>query len=85
MKVLELLSITSLVPIRVRRRSVTRMLAKLAGTKLPIWAMMTSKATCRRYVDLPDMLGPVRTWKLEQSARYVSFACMSKVASANNF
>jgi hypothetical protein len=84
--------------------------AKLAGTKLPICAMMTISATCRKYVllpaelighsstsnicqqewcrwplkcvrvdsgfHIPDMLGPVTTWKLEHSAMYVSLAYM---------
>ena len=30
-----------------------------AGTKDPIWARSTIKATCLRKVDLPAMLGPV--------------------------
>ena len=33
--------------------------AALAGTKQPICAMMTMTATCRIYVDLPAMFGPV--------------------------
>ena len=33
--------------------------AEAAGTKQPTCAMMTITATCRMYVDLPAMLGPV--------------------------
>ena len=37
------------------------MRAASAGTKLPTCAMSTMRATCRMYVDLPAMLGPVST------------------------
>ena len=34
-------------------------LAAFAGTKLPICDRIVSSATCRMYVDLPAMFGPV--------------------------
>lgn len=36
-------------------------------------ASMTISATCLRYVDLPAMFGPVRSEKLEHSARCAMF------------
>ena len=44
---------------RVKIRSTAQISALRAGIKLPIWVMSTSRATCRMYVDLPAMLGPV--------------------------
>ena len=38
---------SSLAPVRVNTRSTTPMRAALAGTKEPIWAMRTMRATCR--------------------------------------
>ena len=46
---------------RVKMRSTTPMRALAAGTKLPTCASSTISATCRRYVDLPAMFGPVST------------------------
>lgn len=68
-KVLELLSMLSEEPRRVSRRSMTCSAANLAGTKQPACAMTAISATCRRWVDLPAMLGPLMMWKLEQSAQ----------------
>ncbi|OQC71357.1 MAG: hypothetical protein BWX45_01194 [Deltaproteobacteria bacterium ADurb.Bin002] len=48
-------------PIRVKILSTTPMRAREAGTKLPICARSTIRATCRIYVDFPAMLGPVMT------------------------
>ncbi len=53
--------IWSLAPTRVKTRSTRAILASRAGTKLPTWAMTTTSAVWRRKVDLPPMLGPVRT------------------------
>src|SRR5579875_3921030 len=46
-------------PMRVKMRSTRGKRASVAGTKLPICAMMTMSAAWRRYVDFPPMLGPV--------------------------
>lgn len=46
MKLLELVSMLSEVPMRVNSLSTTLTDANLAGTALPICAMMTIKATC---------------------------------------
>jgi len=46
MKLLELLSMLSEVPMRVKSLSTSLTDANLAGTKLPICAMMTIRATC---------------------------------------
>lgn len=46
MKLLEFVSMLSEVPMRVNSLSTTCMEANLAGTKLPICAMMTMSATC---------------------------------------
>ena len=48
-------------PTRVNIRSTKPMTAWVAGTKLPIWAIRVMIAACRMKVDLPAMLGPVRT------------------------
>ena len=53
--------IWSLAPTRVKMRSTRPIFASRAGTKLPICAMSTISAVCRRNVDLPPMFGPVRT------------------------
>src|SRR6266566_4739281 len=47
-------------PTRVRIRSTTPIRAERAGTKLPIWARMTSSAAWRMKTLLPLILGPVR-------------------------
>ena len=44
---------------RVKMRSVRAMSAEAAGTKLPMCAIRAISATCRMYVDLPAMFGPV--------------------------
>ena len=61
-------------PTRVKTRSTSPIVAERAGTKLPIWAISTMSATCLMYVDLPAMLGPVRsvTWA-SSLLRYESF------------
>ena len=46
-------------PILVNTLSTTPIRASLAGTKQPIWAIITIRATCLMYVDLPAILGPV--------------------------
>ena len=46
MKLLELLSMLSEVPMRVKSLSTSLTDANLAGTKLPICAMITMRATC---------------------------------------
>ena len=51
----------SLAPIRVEMRSMIGSFASFAGTKLPTCAINTAIATCRINVDLPAMLGPVRS------------------------
>ena len=48
-------------PTRVKMRSTRPIDAAEAGTKLPHCAISTISATCRRYVDLPAMFGPVST------------------------
>ena len=35
--------------------------ADAAGTKEPDWASSAMSAFCLKYVDFPDMLGPVRS------------------------
>ena len=50
---------SSLAPMRVKMRSTTPMWALCAGTNEPICAMSTISATCRIYVDLPAIFGPV--------------------------
>ncbi len=52
---------SSLAPTRVNTRSATPIDASSAGTNDPICARMTISATCRIYVDLPAMFGPVIT------------------------
>lgn len=49
----ELVSMSSSLPVREKICEVSLKAAKAAGTKLPIWAMICSTATCFRYVDLP--------------------------------
>ena len=51
--------ILSEAPTRVKILSTTPILASLAGTKQPIWAISTISAVWRRMADLPDILGPV--------------------------
>src|ERR1051326_547732 len=46
-------------PMRVKMRSITGRLADSAGTYDPICAITAISAACRRYVDLPPILGPV--------------------------
>ncbi len=46
-------------PTRVNILSTKLIVAESAGTKLPICAISEIRATCLRYVDLPDILGPV--------------------------
>ena len=46
-------------PTLVKILSTTPTVALEAGTKLPICAISTMRATCRIYVDLPAILGPV--------------------------
>ncbi len=53
--------------------SATPIFARTAGTKLPICAINTISATCRMYVDLPAMFGPVMISNL--------FSCKSKSVS----
>ena len=55
-------------PTRVNILSVMVMLAAEAGTKLPMWAMSTMSATCRMYVLLPAILGPVSIISLSSLA-----------------
>jgi hypothetical protein len=50
-------------PTRVKMRSVKPMVALRAGMKLPMWARSVSRATWRRKVLLPAMLGPVTSQK----------------------
>ena len=50
---------SSLAPTRAKMRSATPIVARRAGTKLPICAISVSSAAWRMYVLLPAMLGPV--------------------------
>ena len=65
---------SSLAPTRVNTRSTIPISASAAGTNEPICAMITISATCRMYVDLPAMFGPVMmmSWFSEPSSS-VSF------------
>ena len=49
----------SLAPTRVKMRSVSGIFASFAGTKQPRCAIKTMSATCRIYVLLPAIFGPV--------------------------
>ena len=49
----------SCAPTREKILSTILICAESAGMKLPIWAINVINDTCRRYVDLPAMLGPV--------------------------
>jgi hypothetical protein len=60
MKVLWPVAMSSWAPIRVKIRSTRPTLALAAGTKEPIWASRTVRATCRSHELLPAMFGPVR-------------------------
>ncbi len=60
MKVLLPLTRSSEAPTLVNILSATDIVALSAGTKEPTWARRTKVATCLIYVDLPDILGPVR-------------------------
>ena len=61
-------------PMRVNSLSTMPTRAALAGTKLPICAISTISATCRMYVDLPAMFGPVMIATRPPSGlRFVSF------------
>ena len=62
----------SLAPTRVNRRSHTPIVAAVAGTKLPVWAISTMSPTCRRIVLLPAMLGPVRMMRRASSTSRTS-------------
>jgi hypothetical protein len=48
-------------------------LADAAGTNDPICAINTISAVCRRYVDLPDMFGPVMTRTTSPFSKMTSF------------
>ncbi len=63
----------SLAPTRVKRRSTMPTRARDAGTKLPICARSTISPTCRRIVDFPAMLGPVRMITRALSVSITSF------------
>src|SRR5919108_749881 len=60
-------------PTRVNRRSIRPSRAERAGTKAPICASTTMWPVCRRYTDLPAMLGPVRITTRASSSRRRSF------------
>src|SRR5207249_1272135 len=74
----------SLAPTRVKMRSASPISASAAGTKLPICASSVISATCRRYVDLPPMLGPVTTRTCSASGSSVaSFGTKRAPATAS--
>ena len=52
---------SSLAPMRVKMRSTKSTRTRLAGTNEPVCASNASSATCRIYVLLPAMFGPVMT------------------------
>ena len=54
-------------PILVKMRSISPMIASLAGTNEPMRAMIAIKAVWRIKVDLPPMLGPEITARLRLS------------------
>ena len=60
MKVEEFVSRSSSLPIREKIWFVMRKEAYSAGTNEPIWAMICSRAICRRYVDFPLW----KTWRV---------------------
>lgn len=59
MNVLRSLNRSSLAPTLEKTLSTMLSFANFAGTKLPVCARIVINATCRKYVDLPAMLGPV--------------------------
>ena len=59
MKVLWPRASSSLAPTRAKMRSATPIVARRAGTKLPIWAISVISAVWRMNVLLPAMFGPV--------------------------
>ena len=60
---------SSLAPTRAKMRSATPIVARRAGTKLPICAISVSSAAWRMYVLLPAMLGPVMRRSEPRGAR----------------
>ena len=65
-------------PTLVNILSTTPILADVTGTKLPICAISTIRATCLIYVDLPAILGPVIMLICSfSSSRYVSLSINS--------
>ena len=73
---------SSLAPILVKIRSVKAIFADFAGTKHPMCAISVMIATCRIYVDLPAIFGPVIIIvRLSESSSSVSFGTYAPLSS----